>query len=552
MKKLFLLIFLFSFYNTNAQDINWYVKNNVLESPYSNSQIVSSLDHFNIKKVSHPNEVGPARNDIFIIFEDGKHFNSRYLSDSYWNDNPSTTIDSNYHLNTTRGIKHLYFTNVYEGDEEPDAFVEPIEPGVSMNFHRLNVLGDFMLDYNLTIPPRTITSNHTPVAGKDLTLIINHDSLNKGCTYDLCLDTVFFQSRFSEFNIRGSNIFGSFGLTEFVASGERARGTRPTSLVPQQEVLDFNCIKDITFGGDYHYTYVNYYIPEDPDSIFSNVPLHFSITPQNMTCNPSYSFRDTIKDSHDPNYIQVLRVTKPNNSEWSTIKYRAQCMNDGAAEQPNPSIEFTFPFPISLDKIKITSSSIRNHDPFPTLFNKRAPLLSSPYNNRIKFDFEGTLDFCPIPTEREECIAWVEFCIKVDSSDVNVLLDSLRPFHRNTNFGLDVYPIERFVDLPFDTCKDEIIIEAPSEEETEGELIGSFDFKHSYQRFDSVPEPISEIASITYCRKNKICDCPSNTSKCFWYSIVCNNNIKWTKVFCLVIFLYLLLLLAIIYRRSKV
>lgn len=566
MKHLIALILMVIFYQSSAQDPKWLVKDHHYINDPTNPVISNrytagaTLDKCLIKDVSHPYRRnnypyidGAERNDFFIILTNGLHFNSRNLDGANWvdghtpntNSTPSTN-NTDYYIWTESEIAYLYLTKLYEGgNEDPDAFIDPNTSPFPTEFALHVSSAPLPIRGTSAIPVAPITSNQSPVPGSDLTLILDHEHVKKGCDYKLCYDidfqnnTAYPPNIYTHVNIVGSEIFSS--STSFIASGDGF------GLYPKTNQFNQNCTDTISFDGSERYTYINLAIPEDPDDMISDSPITFELIPLGGDCE-LHTFQDTMGTSHDPNYVEVLCVNRPEGDTTSTIKYHAQCMNDGSANQPNPSIEFTFPFSVTLADITITNSSIAYLPPFIE-FNNQAPDLTAPLTNRVKFQFTGTLDHCPVPSERDACIAWVEFCVKVKNSEVNVLTGDLMPFDRNTNFGSTAYAIERFIDLPMLPCPlprpDDPI--DPNKEDT---LTDKNDLTNQTksQKSDFKNKPIK------YCRENSDCDCTSKIPTCCWYSIVCNNSIQWTTVCCILTFLFLLFLLCCLskkFRRSK-
>jgi len=548
MKRLIFLISILISFTPEAQNQNWLLKDKECITNPSLSSIAYSpfpgvTSNIEIIGKSHPNRAfpypydGAPRNDIFIIFDDGTYFNSRYIYGSNWVDGvdihqPSapTNGNSDYSLRLDQEMSFLYFTDVYEGDDDPPARIQPIGTSLTQLFD-FQVGNSPTLSHSLTPLNQVITSNHSPVPGKDLTLIIDHKFIEKECNYKLCYDTIVDPDDGVAPRIEASNIFNS--SQDFIASGNGS------TLIPRAYDFSNYCTDTISFNGSELFTYINLHIPDDPDSMISHKVITFKLIPTTPRCSITHFFQDTIGTSHDPNYIQVLCVNRPEIGDSSTIHYRAQCLNDGDDIQPNPSIEFTFPFNISINDITVTKSSIAKTS-LGNGFNNQSPDVISNGNNRVKFEFSGTLDFCPIPSERDLCKAWVEFCLKVHNDEVNVLSDPLKPFNRNTNFGIKKYAIERFIDIDCVDCEDD-----EPRSTIEQRLLYPVHLNYRGERF------YANDLKKNCCRPNTICDCTFKEPEDPKCTVCCNDNVNFNKLCCLFGILILILLLLILFKKSK-
>ena len=143
MKNLFLITALQLVLITSSlgqgSDNQWFVKdrmgkystNSVGENVYS--QDLSAATVFTLSGIVHPNRNNKkSKNNLFIIYTDGTHFNSRekfneitekYDDDFFYPDAPGQNIGQTKHVIKTGNkiIDYLYFTNVYEGDDLPPA-----------------------------------------------------------------------------------------------------------------------------------------------------------------------------------------------------------------------------------------------------------------------------------------------------------------------------------------------------------------------------------------------------------------------------------------------
>lgn len=544
-----LMVLLFCLQSFAQIDHQWYVKENFYMSTPLNwsSGPVNSTD-FYILGVDHPfrpstltplNEIPELpRNDLFIIYDNGYHYNSKEKANDEWINWVSPNGGSNYHVKTYDNISHLYYTNVYEGDDvEPGATLSDSPPPGPplLTFSQIPTTPGFPSSTLVrTTPSSGITVNHTAVAGRDITLIIDHNQIviDSTCQYDLCFQLTDIRNGGNLINnpqqyISVSNVFSDPFLS-FIANGAGL------PLASQSETLNDSCISGLIFNNDAKYTYVNFHIDEDADNILSNCQLDF-ILDGGINCD-SVAHRDTIKNSHDPNFVRVNCVNKGvGNATSSYIHYTAQCMNDGYDDQDNPSIELTFPFPFSITpaEISVTAAKIRTCQTCNTFNTQDPQVLPTTSPNRIEFKFTGNLKNCEIPHEEEECIAWVDFCVKVPST-YDVTTQPLEPINRNTMFGDDPYVIERYIPLECDsvfvvsTSNGEVL--TSNSPNFEGQLVNGVYLDSNDQQIEGTWE----------CH---IQSSPNCCSPCSPFSFCCNGNYNWPMIIGAILALILLLLM---------
>ncbi|MFT4534015.1 MAG: hypothetical protein ACJA1A_003538 [Saprospiraceae bacterium] len=512
-----LSLIIIPFLASSQIDKMWYVKNKATIDSGSYLPQASAFTEVEILNVAHPdpdiNSDGSARNDIFIMYTDGTHTNTRMYSELDWIDYdsgyipPVSTPDllpQNYFVHTNSGIAFMYFTNVYEGNEEPTARVAPPSSGgSSLNFPLWTPNSTSRLE--ITTPAQTLTANHSPARGKDYTIIIKATQQMLECKYNLCFNNITPNPEYEREKSSSNVEISAYPFYSNISVYQQDNG----NLEPRSDLSAENgCISDIDFP-EVGYTYVNLRIPSNLGDEYLEGELSVTLE-TNESCPSVNALVDTVRNSHDPNYILVMCVDTM--KDYNIVKYRAECMNDGNAPQDDPSMEFTFPFPVGQDSIIITKSAIYKSGDLNQIY----PVCRL-NNNRVKFCFDGKLDNCGWDDQRPECKAWVEFCVKVRKK-VNVISDDLQPFNRNTNFGEDVYAIEMYID-PCDS-KD------PNREKVRKEKssLESPNFNiDDYAGYHYTYDPNCE-------REAGSCDCKCKKEFCNWKSFNCCGEFRWMYI----------------------
>ena len=450
MKNLsFVICLLIIPFLTFAQDHMWYVKDGRpidLMSAATYGPPISNLSSFDIKNVYHPNvninqpTNNAARNDFFIIYKDGTHFNSKSISRFDWHDVDFSLspppFKQNYSINTDGIVEYFYFTNVYEGNEEPMARITPNSSPSAGAFFNVHTTGSNSLGFS---NPPLISANNTLAKGKNITIILSQKKDQEGeCTYNLCFD------KFHDAN--GNIINGSSfilvedkvfkGGTEYIIQQNRSLNR----LSGINLAINNGCINGLNFIlGEF--IYINLKVPDSIDPSLIGDSLKFRLISTDPSCKVD-SMSSIIMNAHDPNYVEVMCVDYREERDYNYIKYKAFCMNDAIGSVNDPSIEFTFPFPFTIDNFDILN--ITGHIS-PNSINQSDVKLVSLNNNRARFNFTGKLHGNTGSTSQSMISASVEFCVRTPKG-FNLLDANLEPTNRQTMFGSDVYSIYTYID----------------------------------------------------------------------------------------------------------
>jgi hypothetical protein len=410
-----------------STDNQWIIKNGNGKNDFdlsTGNTFTTSLTNskFSILGVSHPNltSIPKAGNSVFVIHDKGTPFDKKddiayctrrnliLMNGSY--PNGKYTID----LSSTYKPTFLYFTNHYEGDDPPE--------NVKVNNDDNN-----LLVYSL--PQTKISLNHDIVRGKDVTLFINMQALKDYCGHANPMQINPINIKFDDVIFSPSNIFnGTEGYSyQDIVAGSYINTSGEIKNIPVVDYTNhfFNFVADP----------LTKYKPGDA----------VSFTISQGTCN--YLVKDTIRDSHDPNFIKVACISKVGTQTF--IKYHVECFNDGS-DVTKASFTLTLPKTVDATTINISPWCHGTHRGCGGKKTTSSSLLVYSVDastNEVKFTFpKGQLlaGNCPDIAKRT---AWFDFCVKLKSGE-DIHTCNLQPSNPYTTFGGHTnYAIEKFIDL---------------------------------------------------------------------------------------------------------
>ncbi len=429
----------------------WFIKNGEYITGYSGSSysrtsvLGSTTKFFDINGVRHPALIDLSTphikygNDIFIIFDNGTYYNSRYINPQplYANGDP-TKYGYNIQLSPPgnsypyfSNIKYLYFTDKYEDDDPPSNSLIPPSNSIKFSFPILgsnnpnNLESINITGYNQN--SNILSANHDIVKGREITIIVPIINCNNPkLTYDgniLNYEPIQIQTNASIFNVdNGLNSYLNFS----------------TPISPFQ-FANFRCIDPLPF---------EYNIG---DSIKFN-----------LTCNnspqPFSTLSEAISSSHDPNFIKVQCIFRKRPHWFCPYKYyvvyHIECYNDGSTNESSVKLNFTLPNIIKpnvklinwkFSELSGCGSSTTAFPLNPTL----SQVTSNPRDQTVSFsNCGGSLDFQSPSTMIDNYhIAWVEICAELNvHSLAEVHAADLYISAPTTTFGSTTYPIMKFID----------------------------------------------------------------------------------------------------------
>lgn len=436
----------------------WFIKNGYFitghdGSSYTRTNVSGSTSKFfDINGVRHPAPIDPLNpeikygNDIFIIFNDGSYYNSRYLSSQPFNALPDPTIFG-YNIQLAQqgslnpyfsNIKYLYFTDKYEEDDPPSNAIKLSFP-TSWNNNPNNLTPVIINSYNQYDLSKTfndLSANHDIVKGREITIIVPV----KQCS----IPRLIYDGNLLDFDRV---------LLNFSNPTPTPQGSGVNSFIFLPNIEPTNAI----------FQFVNFKCKDPlPTSYKIGDSIRF-----NLTCStdsneqPVSILAEAISSSHDPNFIKVQCIYRKRQHWFFPYKYyvlyHIECYNDGPGNESNVKLNFTLPN-IVKPNISIANwkySEISGCGKRSTAYPKNPSMSTSTDNPKTK-----TISFSHLSPEYElngqdlgstviqqEQIAWVEICAELNVNTwAEVHAADLYISAPTTTFGSTTYPIMKFID----------------------------------------------------------------------------------------------------------
>ena len=425
MMMLQFIFFQFMIGQTTPPDYQWVIKNKegvLRTTSYSTYYTLGNEQYINFNNFRHPQSgVAGARNDLFIIFDDGSFYNTYHLPSLSWNG----LGGMNYYLSNTApfsNIKHLYWTNRYEGDDLDNAQV------VTQN----GLIGTPLMIQDISeITGTYFNVNHDIVPKKDITVIIG--GLNKNCSYRLT------------YNDCGTNNCVGLLTSSFEDISVKLR--TPSAGSVNEVTLDVN---------NKNNAFVNFYVNEITNIsslINSNAKMNLSVisSGQGDGCRNSPQIIEVpIRAAHDPNFIKLDSVCiQPSVSGKNDyfLNYYTQVQNTGNDVAPNVYIQIPIQEEWDVNDLHLTGLIYNG-----TRLDINDPNVTSEItgNNLLKVSFPKNRPLYAYNKDNKtQSIAAFEFRVKVKNSHLKTLISypDLRPQDSKSNFDGTYYDISTFVNL---------------------------------------------------------------------------------------------------------
>ena len=416
--------------NGQSIDNQWLVLDNNGKSGYNTGTEQNIYNNGNIGHkiklcgIEHVVVTDPqvARNDIFVIYEDGNYFNSRdYNAENY---NPYFFLPNEGNQDSTNhyfeslyesDIQYLYLTNRYETDDPP------------RNVRLKNWSGYISTDvetFSNSIPAQLMTANHTVSIDKDITLILK----NSG---DIEVNDTLYTGRI----IDGSNniiedVF--YEVSNVFSSGQTYSNI---------DVEDDGKGKIVLKG----------FSANDPPYIFINLRPTSSLVPYASDAKsifylkhasesiPYTVLEESIDFSHDPNFIQVLSTCQKSEEE-KYVTYHIEFENTGSIPADKVKISFTLP-DYFYEKCITDVTFYVGGIPVEGTVGR--------FERNVEFVFDPDDVILPcVPGNQIACSGYVEFSIRINESvDLTDLGTSLAFEDPKVIFNHTAFPIDLFEDL---------------------------------------------------------------------------------------------------------
>ncbi len=442
MKKIFLACLLYSAGSPfcHGQDLQWLVKNfNGKENnTYPNANAITT-NEFTLEAIKHPNCQcnSKARNDIFVIYDNWSHYNSRLdlvptISGFFYPPNPADLNHTKHNMRVPVGRKpmYLYLSNIYEDDDLPPPVL------AKSGFSGSNSIPYIMGTTNTPIP---ITANHDVIQGADITLVIKGATITEGATLQFkvkALATASVTPSGSYFS--GSTIFDG----KFISAG---------NLIPLSGGVGYK-FTDLPIPTP-DYIYINLkptssLLPYYPNVQNSSTPTHkaiFEVRAGNGNLNAEGA--EDIIHSHDPNFMQLAALCR-DNFEDLYASLHIEFENTSATPANNLKIRILLPSdldPTTIGLVKWKAGT--NTTPGTMIINKQEVIFVFPENSSV---LSCDLDKDPLS---ENAKGSVDFCVQIrDNAKDKFGKRGLSPKPASTRvyFGKDEYVVDKLMQ-PFTT-----------------------------------------------------------------------------------------------------
>lgn len=467
---------------------------------FGSDQISNS---FMITGVGYP-DPPKERNDLFIIYEDSTFFNSRGNTSFVLNAS-NNLPDSAYLLKTEKNPLYLYYTNLYEGDDDPPPFVEVIN-GTS------STLNTTIITH--TTPNDLLTANHDIRSGRDITIIVKKHYLSENNPVNY-VNLEFQNAIMSPYNV--------FKLNQ----------TTETFIFPassNDNYITGDNFVTLDFSGNVEYKFVNFRVNTLPDSMVNKwIPFNL-INPGNP--NPNlFTLNEKVVDSHDPNYIEVLNIFEKEPGEyWAHM--HVQCYNDSRDAHVNDAqLALTMPSTVDAASLEMTDWSYgMTQGALPDVTMKKN-------GDRIYFNFGAVPDILNMqgpdynyvdPSQ----VAWVEYIVRINSNNsAEVAKINLKPIRPMTFFDGTPYDITRYIDRCFgnlsdrtDLCERKIMGPYYMGQFTETMALGSHTTSEAYSGSEENQNCCKHHCGKDRCKndcdKNQCKDKCCKKKKRFWRNVI--------------------------------
>ena len=414
----------------SSNDLQWFVAEGKgkqgLDEPnnhYDSQQIGKNISILGVKHQGETNK----RNDIFVIYDSGEHFNSRNntnfrLEESYGVDR--------YDIVFSEEPIYLYYTNLYEGDDDPPPSVNLMkQTGTTIQGTNVGITGQLY----------PVFANHDLVLDKDVTLIVKNPITNKNTSNDNRFFKLYFNK---EVLVPEPFIFRN----EFVIPFNTDTYTSGEDYI----TLNFTNNESHKYINFRVYSYGQFQSNTQNTNILGSVD--FQLTTLNE--NHIYTHSEFLRTSHDPNYIEVLNIFEKKPGEyWAHM--HVQCYNDSReAHVDDAQLALTMPSTVDAATLEMTDWSYgMTQGALPDVTMKKS-------GDRIYFNFGSVPDILNMqgpdynyvdPSQ----VAWVEYIVKINSNNpAEVATINLKPLKPMTFFDGTPYDITRYIDRCFGNLSD--------------------------------------------------------------------------------------------------
>ncbi|HUR31805.1 MAG TPA: hypothetical protein VMZ69_10270 [Saprospiraceae bacterium] len=461
--QLFLMTLMFLIANSVAgqPDKQWLIWNKLgkegtqpdgIFNKYQNTINNASFTLFNVRQASYIPVTRPARTDLFIIYEDGTHYNSRNVADPGFFRPTTTSLASytnhNFTANHSAGnVAYGYLSRSYEGDDPPGSVRAASASGGQNN--PPFTFTETTYTAGIELPNDTLLANHDVVKGKDITLIIDQSKLalyakqrNMTSNFYLVFDELS-PARPEFASVAKGNYFAVepifFRSTHHAdEAGYPVNTFSYNSTNPErvQLVYDANANKQYTYINLRPTSAIDSYGPDEKGARYNAIFKIVDGSNQTITRTS-----EAILMSFDPNLIRVDSVVC--NGPDQIVYYYLQFQNTSplaAATVVTTSV--SFPSQFDLSTFQVSEYSIRGN-------RVNGGITPQADGRTYTFTFGGnsSLSVCASPFDVKDCTGFVKFSVNVPGRiNLRSTSNSLQLLNPQTNFDGNIYPIEIFED----------------------------------------------------------------------------------------------------------
>ena len=436
MKNIMLTFLLYSAGSLfcSAQDLQWLVLNyNGKENnTYANVNALTS-NEFTLEAIKHPNCQcnSIARNDIFVIYDDGSHFNSRLnlsptASGFFYPPNPADLSHTKHNMRAPAGRipRYLYLTNIYEDDDLP----LPVKAKNGFSGSNANPY-----EMITTHTAKKITASHDVTQKSDITLAIRSDAVVNG-------DKLIFKVK----GLSGAAppTIGDFFTGAPIFNGQMlSHGT--ASWLPGNNGFKFQGLP----ANPPEFYYINLKPtaslgPYFPTNFGSPVPVYeaiFELTEDNIN-GIKATAKENIVGSHDPNFVQLNRICRNSRNRFYAV-YHIEFKNTSFI--PAKDLKIVVNLPAFLDPLTISAinwnAGGNNQAGTIHVINQEATFV---------FPKENAVQACDSlnDPQGEMATGFVEFCVRVRNAEKEKIHPhgALKPGHAVVYFGDEPYLVDKF------------------------------------------------------------------------------------------------------------
>ncbi len=440
---------------TGQADVQWLInnskgKNGLKTDGITNSYVNTPIGpNFTLSGVKHAaySITRPARADLFFIYDDGAHYNSRYLADPGFfvpiGTSLSTHTDHNFSESHSGGnIAYGYLTRSYESDDPPSS----VKAASGTGGQNSTAFSFGTTQYSATseYPNTVIRANHDVVKGRDITIIIDQfllDSLykqNERFDFSLVFNQIV-PARAGISNAPNNNYFQTqpifykhlhtdqpgFPLNSFTYS----------SATPDRIKL----LREV----NKRYTYINLRPTNaidsyGPDATGARYNAIFDIV--NSSNVSVTQLAEPILQSHDPNFIRVDTIIC--NGSNQTVFYHFQFQNTSpTTAAATVTTGFTLPSSFDATSFSVLEYSMRGRTINTGNFTEASG------NYTFTFGTNSSLNVCVTPQDITDCYGYIKFKVDVPNSvNLRNIQNSLELNDPHTIFDATKYPVDDFED----------------------------------------------------------------------------------------------------------